>query len=206
MWQRLGRHARRDHARSDGGLGSTGHGAQHIALGHAAILARTGHRGNRQVVIRQQLGGSRHCDITLVAARRRGCWGRSHCNSKRRSSSRRRCGRCSTGLAFGIDLGDQLFSHYGGTVALNDFGQYTSGRCWYFQHYLVGFDFDQDFVHGHGITGLFLPGEHGGFSHGFRQLGDFDFYDSHFEFFQKGVLFWSVDARVAGLTWSGQNP
>ena len=83
------------------------------------------------------------------------------------------------GLAFGVDLGDDLVRHHGAAITHHQLSQHASRRCGHFEHDLVGFDFDQDFIGSNSFTGFFLPGQHGGFRHGFRQLGDFDFYDGH---------------------------
>src|SRR3990167_7041265 len=83
-------------------------------------------------------------------------------------------------------------------------GQHASRRRGHFEHNLVGFDLDQDLIDGDGLTGLLLPGEHGGLGHGLGQLGDFDFYDSHFDFFPERCFV--LSEGVSGLTWSGQNP
>jgi hypothetical protein len=62
---------------------------------------------------------------------------------------------------------------------LHDLAQHAGGRRGHFEHHLVGLDLDQDLIHGHGITGLLLPRQQGGFGHGFGQLRNLDFYDRH---------------------------
>ncbi|MNT19853.1 hypothetical protein D3C72_1551330 [compost metagenome] len=166
----------------DGGgrLGAGSHGAEHVALGHAAVLARAGHVAGLQVVVRQQLGSGGHGHVGLRTTGGGGC----RCGS----SSGRRGGGCSCcsgrrggGLAVGVDLGDQLVGHHGGAVGLNDLDQHAGRGCRHFEHDLVGFDLDQDFIDGDGFAGFLLPREHGGLGHGFGKLGDFDFYDRHLE-------------------------
>ena len=187
LGQCLGGHARGDGARGRHSSlgGTTSHSAEHVALGHAAILAAAGHSRCGQVVLGQQLGGSGHRHIALGAANSRWCGGRSRCRGGSGCcSSGGRSGRA--GLAFGIDLGNELLGHHGGAVALDDFSQHTSRGGRHFKHHLVGFDLDQDLIHCHSLTGLFLPRQHGGLGHGFGQLGDFDFYDSHINSFGMG--------------------
>ena len=102
----------------------------------------------------------------------------------RRGSGRSRCRRCrSTGLAFGVDAGDQLITDHRGAIGLHQFGQHTGTRRRHFEHDLVGLDLDQDLVHRHGVAGLLLPLQQGGLGNRFGQLRDLDFYDSHDVFF-----------------------
>ena len=71
----------------------------------------------------------------------------------------------------------------------------------HFEHHLVGFDFDQDFVGSNRFTGFLFPLQHGGFRHRLGQLRDFDFYDSHVDFSLK------VKRQfVLGITCSTQSP
>jgi hypothetical protein len=78
-----------------------------------------------------------------------------------------------------IDACNQLLGSHCRAVALHDFDQHTGGGRGDFEHHLVGFDLNQDFIDGDGFAGLLLPVEHGGFRHGFGELRNFDFYDSH---------------------------
>ena len=101
---------------------------------------------------------------------------------------------------------DRSFYHHPGVnpaALVRSAWHVASGGRRHLQHDLIGLDLDQDFVDGDSLAGLLFPGQHGGFGHGFGQLRNFDFYDSHLNSFGKGVLFW---IRVAGLTWSVQNP
>ena len=40
------------------------------------------------------------------------------------------------------------------SVGHHDFSQNAGGRCRHFQHHLVGFDLDQDFIHGNSVANL----------------------------------------------------
>jgi hypothetical protein len=85
----LGRHPRGNAARRSGGCGlrcAGDQGAQHVALGYAAVAAGAGDAGRRQVVVGQQLGSRGHGNVALVGAgsgggRRRsgGCCGGGRC-------------------------------------------------------------------------------------------------------------------------------
>ena len=165
-------------------LGTTGHSRQHVTLGHAAVLARTSHIAYRQIVVGQQLGCCRHGHIGLGTTG--DCSGGGHrCSSGCRGGCS--CRSSCTRLTFGVNAGDQLLSHDGSAVALNNLRQHARRRCRHFQHHLVCFDFDQDFIGSDGLACFFLPRQHGGFGHGFGQLRDFDFYDSHINSFGNGV-------------------
>ena len=135
-----------------------------------------------------ELGSGRHGHASFGL--RHGC-GCSRCCRGGRSSGWCGCsgGRCSAGHGRGVDAGDQLVSGDGCTVGLDELHQHASGGRGDFEHDLVGFDFDQDFIGNNGLACFFLPRQHGGFGHGFGQLRDFDFYDSHINSFGNGVLF-----------------
>ena len=110
--QRLG-HGRVDRGcrRASGGAafgaacGLRRHGGQHVALGHAAVLAGAGHAAGGQLVVGHQLGGGGHGHVALLPAgalrqpRVQGRW-RSRGFRPRRalpSGSRPRCLRCRCG-------------------------------------------------------------------------------------------------------------
>jgi hypothetical protein len=90
------------------------------------------------------------------------------------------CRRSGAGHSGGVDLGDHLVGRHGGAVALHDLDQHASRGRRAFEHHLVGFDVDQDFIDCDRITDLFLPLQQCGFGHRFGELRNFDFYDCHF--------------------------
>ena len=172
--QCAGRNTRRDHSGRE--LDTTGHGGQHIALGDAAIFAGARYGTGGQTVVGHQLGGSWH-GHTSHAGRRSDSGDLRRCSGRCRS---RGCRSGSANLAVGIDTGDQLFGGHRAAVGHQDLRQHAGGRGGHFQHHLVGFDLDQDFICGDDVTDFLFPLQHGGFGHGLRELRNFDFNNSHF--------------------------
>jgi hypothetical protein len=130
------------------------------------------------MVIGHQFGGSWHGYP---------CHG-STCGGWRGNSSSRRYWGSSSGCngtsrCFCINTRNQLFSGNRAAVSHQQLNQNASRWGRHFKHDFVGFDFNQNFVDGNRIADFLFPLKHGGFSHRFRQLGDFDIYDSHFDSF-----------------------
>jgi hypothetical protein len=94
---------------------------------------------------------------------------------------RRRSGR--TGLAIGVNAGNELLCDDRSAIADQDFCQHACRRRRHFEDDLVGLNFDQDLVGRDGLSRLLLPLQHRGFSHRFGQLRYFDFDDCHFNSF-----------------------
>ena len=122
----------------------------------------------------EQLGGGWHRNTRAAALH--GCTRRRlyrHGRGRDYRSNR------TTGLAFGINSGDELLGGDGTAVTHHQFCQHAGSRSRNFKHHLVSLDFDQDFIDGDGIAHLFLPLQQGGLSHRLRQLRYFYFNDSH---------------------------
>ena len=105
--------------------------------------------------------------------------------------------RGSAHNGFGIDAGYDLPGGDGCAVALFDGGQHARSRRGHFEHDLVGFDVNQNLVGSNCLASFFLPLQQGGFGHGFGQLRDFDFYDSHLVFLAFNEKF-DTDTLVYG--------
>jgi hypothetical protein len=125
-----------------------------------------------------QLGGGRHRHIALGLGH-----GRHFRLHARRGTRCRLRGRHAADLhlarrrllAFGVDLGDHLVGDAAVAVVLDDLGEDARGRRGNLEHDLVGFDLDEDLVHGDGLAGLLLPLQERGLGHGFRQLRNLHF-------------------------------
>ena len=158
--------------------------AEHVALGHAAVLAGAGHRAGGQLVVGHQLGGGRHGDVALGRRPRRRDRGR-HAGRRAGRRLRRRhaliCSAPSRLLAFGVDLRDHLARRRQLSPSALTISASTpaAGRR-HFEHDLVGLDLDQDLVDRDGLAGLLLPLQQGRFGHRLGQLRNLDFNDGHF--------------------------
>ncbi|MNM68848.1 hypothetical protein D3C81_804160 [compost metagenome] len=159
--------------RRNGRLGGSGQG---VALGHAAIFARTGDVASGQAFFRQDLGGGRHGDIALG----RGSWcgggsGVLRGGSQGWCRNGRHFHRADLGRAVGIDDGDDFAGNDGGAVSLDDLHDHASGWRRQFQDHFIGFDIDHVFVARHWLADFFMPCQQGRFCNRFRQLRNFDF-------------------------------
>jgi len=67
------------------------------------------------------------------------------------------CNRRFASLRFRIDHRDHFFRADHIAVMLDDLGEHASSRCRHFQHNLVRFDFDEDFVDSNCFARLLLP-------------------------------------------------
>ena len=145
--------------------------AEHVALGHAAVLAGPGDLSGRQTGVGHQLrrGGHRHPRCSGAAAAAAFGYGR-----------RRARGRSRGPLAFRVDRRDDLARHHRGAIALDDLAERPARRRRHFQHDLVGLDLDQDLVGDNRVAGLLLPLQQRGFGDRFRQLRYLDFNYCHF--------------------------
>ena len=102
-----------------------------------------------------------------------------HRRADHRSGRMRGSRGCSTRYGLGIDTGDDLPGRNRGAICLLNGSEHTGGRRGHFKHDFVGFYIHQNFVGSDGFARLFFPLQQGGFSHGFGQLRNFDFYDGH---------------------------
>jgi hypothetical protein len=123
-----------------------GHSGQHVALGHAAILARAGHGRADRLLSASSLAAAGMATSPLAPPAAAAAAGAGAAAGRLREQRRQRQAAARTGLALGVDLGDELLGHHGATIADHDLGQHASCGCGHFEHDLVGFDFDQDFV------------------------------------------------------------
>jgi hypothetical protein len=131
------------------------HGIDHITLGNAAAAAAATKGICINFIIGGHFLGRRH----YTAYTHRSCR-RSICHGSGFSSNLSR-------LAIGIDGCNDLFAYHGAAVTLNNAHQHAGLRRGCFQHHLVGFDFNEDFVDRNRFAGLLFPLQQGGLGHGF---------------------------------------
>jgi anti-sigma factor RsiW len=118
---------------------------QHIALGHAAVLAGAGTEPAARLLSAISLAAAGMATPALEPPRRRQPLRAQAPALRGRLPAR----AAAPALAFGVDAGNQLLGHHGAAVGHHDLGQHAGCRCRHFQHHLVGFDLDQDFIDRH---------------------------------------------------------
>ena len=155
--------------RSRARLRARGQRAEHVALGHAAVLAGAGDLSGREPGVGHQLRRGGHRD----ACRRRTL------PLSARPAAAAGAARRRGAFAFRIDRRDDFARHDRSAIALDDLAERPARRRRHFQHDLVGLDLDQDLVARQRVAGLLLPLQQRGFGDRFRQLRYLDFNDCH---------------------------
>ena len=97
---------------------------------------------------------------------------------RRRSSARVGRSRSAHG-SIGINHGDHFARNNRLTVLRSNFSKLACRRRRHFQHHLVGFDLNENFIGGYDVARLALPFQKRRFAHGFGEFGDFHLYGIH---------------------------